>query len=92
MRLLSVITLAAATSLGHATSFDCDKAASVVETSVCKEPRLSALDDELNQEFQAALKQSSAKSALVWGQKVWLTKVRNRCRDSTCLADAYIAE
>jgi uncharacterized protein len=75
----------------NAASFDCAKAVSLVETSVCNNPQLSALDDDLDAAYRAALAMSSDKVALKAVQLAWLQNVRNKCATERCLGAAYQA-
>jgi uncharacterized protein len=75
----------------NAASFDCAKAVSLVETSVCNNPQLSALDDDLDATYRAALATSPDKVALKAAQVAWLQNVRNKCATERCLGAAYQA-
>ncbi len=89
MRRLSAFVLAAGSSLAYAASFDCDKAVTQVEKSICAEPGLSRLDEELNQAFRDALQKESTKATVIVQQKTWLKEVRDKCGNVQCLVDAY---
>ena len=80
-------------SLGSASaaSFDCSKAASLVETSVCSNPQLSALDDELDAAYRTTAARSADKAAFKAAQVMWLTTVRNKCSTERCLSAVYRA-
>lgn len=74
-----------------AASFDCSKAASAMETLICKDAQTSALDDKLQQIYKAALGAvaPSSKKALIEEQRHWIVYTRNICRDEACLQHAY---
>jgi uncharacterized protein YecT (DUF1311 family) len=74
----------------HAASFDCSKAVTRVEKTVCAEKALSDLDEQLMQTYRYALASASDKHLLKSEQKAWLTQVRNQCRDSACLKHVYL--
>ena len=73
----------------HAASFDCAKAYSKVERMICTDSELSKLDDQLNNSYQQAIKQSKDKPEEIKEQKRWLKEIRNICIDADCLKSAY---
>lgn len=84
---LSVLIPAA----GLAASFPCEKATSKVEVLICKEPRLSTLDEHLGQYYAAASAAvAEAAGCLRENQRSWLRTVRNVCGDAACLQQAYL--
>jgi S1-C subfamily serine protease len=62
-------------------SFDCAKAVTAIETTVCMDPELSAADNRLSRSFRSKLAQlrGDDRRALVEDQRQWLTN-----RDSQC--------
>jgi uncharacterized protein YecT (DUF1311 family) len=71
-------------------SFDCQKAWAKVEKTICSDPALSKLDDELAAAYKSALQTGDA-PGIKAGQKSWL-KGRNGCKEDTeCLRYAYQA-
>jgi hypothetical protein len=68
-------------------SFDCSKAASFAETSICSSPVLSELDRALHDRYVAARRGSDPKR-LQEDQQLWLRQ-RARCKDEACLTDMY---
>jgi uncharacterized protein len=84
---LILFTLIAFESL--AVSFDCNKASSPVEKTICGDNALSALDDELNTAYKSALNSASNKQVLKDAQRKWIKEDRNRCKDVQCLTDVY---
>jgi hypothetical protein len=58
---------------------------------VCNNPQLSALDDDLDAAYRAALATSPDKVALKAAQVAWLQNVRNKCATERCLGTAYQA-
>lgn len=74
-------------------SFDCSKAATVVEKLICNEQSLGKLDGALADNYKtmmAADIDDGARADLKLTQKQWLGN-RNECTDSQCLAIAYKA-
>lgn len=72
-------------------SFDCAKASTLVETAICQDSELGALDGTLAEHYQALLNATSGDSArqvLKKAQRTWLAK-RNQCGDRSCLVRAY---
>jgi uncharacterized protein len=72
-------------------SFDCRNAASKVEKQVCADPTLSKLDQQLADEYKAAIARGGATTALKSAQLAWLKKTRGACTDGKCLRAAYEA-
>lgn len=73
----------------HAASFDCAKASTDMENLICKNQELSRLDDALARVYKQALSQTKDKKILRRQQRNWLGKVRNLCKDVSCIRDAY---
>ncbi len=73
----------------HAASFDCGKAVTVIDKTICAERELSNLDDTLTRSYKDALAKSRQKDVLKSEQRAWLTNVRNKCGDTTCLKRVY---
>lgn len=93
MRLISVCIIAAIyfvhIPLVHAASFDCKKANSYVERTICSDPKLSAMDEQLTAFYKQTLLSSLDKKAVKQSQRAWLREVRNVCESSPCLVAAY---
>jgi uncharacterized protein len=89
LRVLLPLLLAATPPLASAASFDCAKAGSVTEKRICADTRLSALDDQLNTAYKAAVKGVKDRAALTADQKKWVAHTRDACADTACLAGAY---
>jgi uncharacterized protein len=75
----------------YATSFDCQKAVSLIEKAICTDKILGDLDDSLQQSYQKALEHSQDAAALKTSQLEWLKNVRNQCADNRCVKEAYTA-
>lgn len=87
--LITTITVLAFASTSHAASFDCSKAFSLVEKTICSESQLSELDNLLMKSYKKAMTNSIDKGLLKSDQKNWLANVRNKCQDSICLSRVY---
>ena len=71
------------------TSFDCSKARTDVEKTICASAALSGLDDQLAKAYESAMLLSDNPGRLKNQQREWLRNVRNRCQGETCLKAAY---
>ncbi len=89
MKLYFSLLLAAFASTAHCASFDCAKAISSIETMICQNTELSALDNQLLKAYKTALADSSSPNDIKGEQKDWLYAVRNHCTDIACLKTAY---
>lgn len=69
--------------------FDCKKATSAVERTICADANLAKLDSHLMTLYQQAMKQAGSSDALKAQQLAWLRQVRNPCASVACLAGAY---
>ncbi|WP_266156325.1 lysozyme inhibitor LprI family protein [Dyella silvatica] len=91
MRLLpwTAAVLLALPLFAHAAGFDCHKAQSTVEKTVCADPALSQLDSQLASAFHQAMAATPGDAALLRVQRNWL-KQRDACNDDkTCLTWNY---
>jgi uncharacterized protein YecT (DUF1311 family) len=71
-----------------AASFDCAKATTQIEKSICVEPGLSRLDGELGHLYESARHTAPDPASLKAEQVRWLEE-RNRCEDEGCLRKSY---
>lgn len=83
--------VALAAAAAPAPSFDCAKAATPVEKTICADADLARLDGELVAAYRQALGQARDGDALKSEQQTWLRQVRNKCPSAACLTDAYQA-
>lgn len=75
---------------GFAASFDCAKARSASERIVCKDPELSAKDDQLAALVKAAKQRAPNARAFQREQdNAWT--VRQKCKDVACVSNWYAA-
>ena len=79
-------------SMANAASFNCNKAATFVERTICANPDLSTLDDLMANNYRvmrAAGIGAGAQSHLKQSQRDWI-KVRNKCSSIACLKFQYL--
>lgn len=88
MALLSWIVIMAP-GIAFEASFDCSGARTRVEKTICAAEELSSLDEELAKAYGAVIASSESAEKVRREQKDWLRTVRDKCRDETCLKDAY---
>ncbi|MGF6699561.1 uncharacterized protein OKW38_004173 [Paraburkholderia sp. MM5496-R1] len=76
--------------LAHATSFDCKKASTYVEKTICSSPLLGKLDDALADNYRDMLASDlgDGGASLKKEQRAWVAR-RNKCTSEKCLADLY---
>lgn len=72
----------------EAASFDCAKAQTEVEKTICANVELTKLDEELAVAYKAALKDQKQAEFVRQTQKLWMAE-RNYCQDVDCLKTAY---
>ncbi|WP_321820664.1 MULTISPECIES: lysozyme inhibitor LprI family protein [unclassified Burkholderia] len=85
--MLAILTIAPMAA--HAAGFDCAKAASPTEKTICADAGLSSLDGQLAAAWKKTLAKGGDTAALKAAQLKWL-KQRDRCgNDASCLGDRY---
>lgn len=73
----------------YAASFDCSKARSLAEITICNDAELSRMDDELGQIYRSAKAVAPDKKAFqVATQVAWQRRERD-CRTRSCIANWY---
>ena len=92
-RLIFVLFITGLPFAAQAASFDCTKASTQVEKTICTTPELSELDDNLGEVYEKTLDLTPAQDrhALVSKEISWLEHVRDRCASKECLIKAYKA-
>ena len=77
----------------HAASFDCSKAATATEKTICANQRISDLDEYLGRYYHVARDTMGREAGACLGsdQRAWLRSVRNACKDSACLERVYLS-
>ena len=80
----------------NSASFDCNKAATWTEKTICKNPELSKLDDAMAKKYIKNLANVSDyevskdyKNNIIADQQLWLNFQRNTCKDTQCLIREY---
>lgn len=96
---LAIISILGTTLLpaaAHSASFDCKKAATWVEKTVCANAELSKLDDAMANKYKRDLANianeediETYKNNMIIDQKLWLNFQRNTCKDTKCLIREY---
>ena len=86
----TAVWLTATAGPSYATSFDCAKASSIVETLICRDPALSQLDDRLSAAYSAARTRSGNAPQVSAEQRAWMVQ-RNQCQTAACVSGAYSA-
>ena len=93
--LFSFVVLAATAFLSVpsalAAGFDCTAAGSQTEEQICSSPKLSALDDELDQVVKEAARTVSDPAALAKAQQRWIREERNAFNEPASIEAAYLA-
>jgi len=91
--IIAALLLAASTvAFADGPSFDCAKAASSVEKTICGNDLLQRLDIALSKNYKSMMAVSAELPGGVQDlrqeQKAWVAK-RNKCTTNKCLVDAY---
>ena len=73
----------------HAASFDCAKAATSVEKTICGDDKLSQLDSDLSVAYKHVLETAPNKQLLIHEQRQWIHDVRDACANVDCLTEVY---
>lgn len=68
----------------QASSFNCAKAASYAEKSICADSVLSHLDEQLSSEYERALDSAANRNQVRLDQHEWL-RLRDNCKTKSCL-------
>ncbi|MHB1702178.1 MAG: lysozyme inhibitor LprI family protein [Acidobacteriaceae bacterium] len=90
MKLLLAFTMFFVSSSAFAVSFDCAKASTFVEKTICSDPLLRRLDDALSSNYKAMLGADLGAPAgsLRIEQRKWIAN-RNACTTRECLVAMY---
>ena len=77
----------------NSASFDCKKATTWVEKTICESPELSKLDEAMAKKYKNNLVSESndkdSKDWMIYEQRTWLKFQRNTCKDTSCLIREY---
>jgi uncharacterized protein len=77
------------TTMVHAASFDCMKASTQTEKTICGSAEVSQLDDALTNSYKEILSTSNQPKDIREKQRLWIKSVRNVCTNIECLKKAY---
>lgn len=72
----------------RAATFDCTKALTHIEKTICSDKELSAMDDRLGRLYKDVLAHPSNAASVKTEQKAWLA-LRDQCANPDCLKKAY---
>lgn len=87
--LAALLTLAAAGDAVAQASFDCSKATTTTERTVCAHPGLAATDRELDAAYKSALANAADDRALQASQRTWLRELQLCGEDTFCIEETY---
>ena len=77
----------------NSASFDCKKASTWVEKTICESTELSNLDEAMAKKYKNDLVNESddkdSKDWVIYEQRTWLKFQRNTCKDTACLIREY---
>jgi uncharacterized protein len=91
MRLELLVALWCLGGIASAASFDCSKAATATEKTICANQRISDLDEYLGRYYLTARAElGRGATCLAPNQREWLRGVRNACKDVACLERVYL--
>lgn len=76
-------------SLTNAAGFDCRKASTLVEQLICRDKKLSVLDDQMAATFKSSKTVSDDPERLRFEQRRWIENTRDACTSLDCLYNAY---
>lgn len=71
----------------QAASFDCNKARTPIERSICNNPELSKLDEELASAYKRSLETFPVKGFIRAWQREWLSEIRSTSCKSDCSSE-----
>jgi len=83
-----LITILFISSNLYAASFNCKKAGTFIEHTICGDDKLSQLDEDLSAAYKQARKDGD-KNQIRKEQREWIKKERNKCQSITCLRGSY---
>jgi len=83
---ISVFVVSFAGLPAHGASFDCAKAKNVMEKTICADPKLSKLDEEVDLAYKTA--KNADGETITIQQRSWLKK-RNACNTPDCIEQLY---
>jgi len=85
--LVSISAILLAANVCKSASFDCSKATSLVERTICADRELSNLDSKLGNLYK---EKKASNPDIGSSQREWLRGIRNACSSTECLKSAYL--
>lgn len=93
---ISILGISLLSTYANSASFDCNKASTWVEKTICKSPELSKLDEAMAKKYKEDITNTAndedseiyKKNAII-DQKLWLKFQRNTCKEKECLIREY---
>lgn len=85
MKNLFLFSILFFSSLSYGASFNCAKASTFVEHSICDNAQASKLDEDLAYAYKNARASVSSPHQLKKEQRAWLKNKRNRCQNVACV-------
>lgn len=89
LAIAAFLTFIVASMHAQAASFDCNKADTKIEKTICSDNELSELDGILSSIYEQALDRSTDRQQVIKKQKEWLKGIRNTCQETECLTKVY---
>ena len=94
--IISTLSISLLSTYANSATFDCNKASTWVEKTICKSPELSKLDKAMAKKHKNDLAKASDyedskayKAKVIDDQRKWLKFQRNTCKDKACLIREY---
>ncbi|MEN8625250.1 lysozyme inhibitor LprI family protein [Psychrobacter proteolyticus] len=93
---IGILGICLLSTYANSASFDCNKAATWVEKTVCESPDLSKLDDSMAKKYRSNFSAApdyedskAFKDRFIANQRTWLRFQRNTCKSEECLIREY---
>lgn len=72
-------------------SYDCRRATTYAEKTICTDADLSRLDKKLSETYKQVLSGTNDKNQVRQAQHLWLSESRSKCTNRLCLKNSYEA-
>ena len=89
IRFILVAIILVAPSITVGASFNCSKAGTSTEKTICANKALSSLDEQLAKAYESVILLSDQPDIIKSHQQEWLRNIRDKCEDENCLKSAY---
>jgi len=90
-RFQAIAILLLVPTVSYSAGFDCRKASTLVEQLICRDKKLSVLDDQMALAFKSGKTASDDPERLRFEQRQWIENIRDACTSLDCLYNAYDA-